>query len=305
MICRSCADIIEDTLFSTRGVISAHVNYFKGMALVEYDPDIITLSGIEAAIEKSGYPAGDNAGINGLLVDIICLLVTSALVFLLLQIKSNPAELITSGSSYFLIFLTGLLTSTHCVAMCGGIMLSQNGGNSPFKRSLLYNSGRALSYTILGFIFGALGTVITYSLKTKSIIFTLAGVLVVFNGLKMWGAFKGFDFLAVSQINPCELVTGIKKNHINSKPFIIGVLTGLMPCAPLYSMWLCAMGCGSPFKGAAIMLVFSLGTLPLMFILGSLKALIPAKYSKYMLRGGAILILAMGIGMMIKGLRLM
>ena len=81
---------------------------------------------------------------------------------------------------YGLLFAVGLLTSLHCIAMCGGINLSQcvtykfneNETNkiTKLKPSLMYNAGRVASYTLIGGIVGALGSVITFSGTAKGIV---------------------------------------------------------------------------------------------------------------------------------------
>ena len=57
--------------------------------------------------------------------------------------------------------MIGVLTGAHCLGMCGGIMLTQN-------NALMYNGTRLISYTIVGAVFGAMGTVISYDTEFKS-----------------------------------------------------------------------------------------------------------------------------------------
>ena len=62
--------------------------------------------------------------------------------------------------SYGMLFIIGLLTSVHCIAMCGGINLSQSiprGGKISFVPALRYNLGRVVSYTATGFVLGCAG----------------------------------------------------------------------------------------------------------------------------------------------------
>ena len=71
-----------------------------------------------------------------------------------------------------ILFVVGLLTSLHCIAMCGGINLSQcvsykfgNDENARFSKlrpSILYNGGRVISYTIIGGIVGTMGSVVSF-----------------------------------------------------------------------------------------------------------------------------------------------
>lgn len=63
-----------------------------------------------------------------------------------------PASLADSGMSYGMLFVIGLFTSVHCIAMCGGINLSQTLqknvseeiSKAMFRNSFLYNAGRVV-----------------------------------------------------------------------------------------------------------------------------------------------------------------
>lgn len=66
--------------------------------------------------------------------------------------------------------LTGLLTSVHCMAMCGGLNLSQSmkcGEQSSWRNSVLYNMRRVCSYTLTGALLGALGSVVSISVEVR------------------------------------------------------------------------------------------------------------------------------------------
>lgn len=316
MICRACSDAVESALYATRGVISAKVSYWKGTAEVEYDPDVTDRDKLSKSIERSGYQA-DERGLNGIVVDIICALLIAALTWQLLRSGMSPvAELMGGGAeiSPGYVFLMGLLTSTHCIGMCGGIILSQttdasslDGGPQRRRRglaaSLSYNAGRTLSYALLGGVFGALGTVITYTAKAKSIVFVMAGLAVALIGIQMLGLLPGLRRLSPEQKAPCALPLRARRAFVG-KPLIIGILTGLMPCGPLYAMWLYSMSTGSFLRGAAAMLCFALGTAPLLLAFGALNSFIPARWTKYMLKLSAVLVCSIGLKMLIKGLML-
>ena len=88
------------------------------------------------------------------------------------------------------------------------------------------------------------------------------------------------------------------------RPLIIGLLTGVMPCGALSAMWLCAMSSGSAARGALVMLVFSLGTVPLLFLFGALQSFLPRGWMKYIVKGSAVLVVTLGLSMLVKGIRL-
>ena len=86
---------------------------------------------------------------------------------------------------YGILFFIGILTSLHCVAMCGGISLSvcvrhkTSGNDSKFvklKPALLYNGGMVIAYTIVGGIAGGLGSFISFSGTAKGIVAIISGI---------------------------------------------------------------------------------------------------------------------------------
>lgn len=273
MICRACEDAIADALLHTRGVISAQAHYWRSRVTITYDPDIVTEGTLRQVLTNTGYPPSAH-GMGGVVVDLICLALVGVLYWglpKLLMLVKVPA--LAENASLGLVFLVGLLTSTHCIGMCGGILLAQTtdtrGVTDRSKRGLIasaaYNGGRVVSYTAVGAVCGALGAVITYTPNIKSMVFTVAGALVLLIGLRM---------------------------------------AGVMPCGALSTMWLYAMSSGSAARGALVMLVFSLGTVPLLFLFGALQSFLPRGWMKYIVKGSAVLVVTLGLSMLVKGIRL-
>lgn len=309
MICRACTDAVSEALLQTRGVLSANVKYYKSIATVEYDPDLVTLEMLEQRIEAAGYETGEK-GFTGWLVDIVCLILAAFLVWFLMVSPLNAVPEATAETGLGYLFIIGLLTSTHCVGMCGGILLGTATGNrrsakrsAPIVAALLYNGGRLLSYTIMGAVFGAAGMVITYTMSVKSMVFTMVGLLVAIIGLNLWGLLPGLRALAPEQSSACGL-SGNARRKFAGRPLIVGLLTGLMPCGALYAMWLIAMASGSAVQGALKMLAFAAGTVPLLVLFGALGAWFPRKWNKYLLKASSVLVTVMGIKMLLMGLKM-
>ena len=208
------------------------------------------------------------------------------------------------NASYLVLFIVGVFTSLHCVGMCGGIMLSQSiaaENKSKFeslKPAIFYNLGRVISYTILGGIVGALGSVFSLTLPFKAGLQVLAGVFMIIMGLNMSGysLFRKFNIkLPWSSCN-------IKKS--GKTPFIVGILNGFMPCGPLQTMQLYALGTGSAIIGATSMFIFALGTVPLMLGFGAISGLLSKDNTKQLVKFGGILIVVLGLIMGNRGLAL-
>ena len=181
-----------------------------------------------------------------------------------------------------MLFIIGLITSVHCVAMCGGINLSQciprsgqtftdNSRFSAFRPAFIYNLGRVTSYTIIGFIVGTLGSAFTFSSTLQGILKLIAGILMVIMGINLLGIFPGLRKLNPGM--PRIFANKIRdKKYSSTNPLIVGLLNGLMPCGPLQAMQIYALSTGNSWVGALSMFLFSLGTVPLMFGLGALSS---------------------------------
>lgn len=189
MSCISCQNKIEKRLKREKGVRTAEVNYAAKTADITYDADEISLAGIKKIIEETGYEVrfrSDNnkfdfermAGFLLVIFSLYALLQMTGILNLLV-----PGQLAETGMGYGMLFVIGLLTSVHRVAMCGGINLSKclpDQGRKTEKKHMLrpaflYNLGRVCSYTAVGFVLGTVGMLIGGGGST--------GLPVVFQGM--------------------------------------------------------------------------------------------------------------------------
>lgn len=328
MTCTSCEMRIENALKKLDGVIEAKALFTSSNVYITYDANVIELNQIIQTIEKLDYvvkkkpdtddisepetkkSAENKMTINQLLGAGIILLALYLVINNTVGFNFIPE--INQSMGYGILFFVGLLTSLHCVAMCGGINLSQcvlykvdNENSSKFSRykpSLLYNSGRVVSYTIIGGIVGAIGSSITFSGAAKGIVAIISGVFMVIMGLNMLNIFPW-----LRKLNPrMPRIFGEKIHGSKGKlgPFYVGLLNGLMPCGPLQAMQIYALGTGSALSGALSMFMFSIGTVPLMFGLGALSSILSGKFTHKMLKVSAVLVIVLGVVMANRGLAL-
>lgn len=322
MTCVNCQNKIERKLRNTAGVKNAAVSYNTGYADITYDSDIITLKDIKAIIKRLDYevlpeseePRPDIGRIVSLLVIIVSLYVLLQQFGILNLLV--PSRLADTRMGYGMLFIIGLLTSVHCIAMCGGINLSQciPQGETPNERSkldtfrpaFLYNLGRVISYTVIGFILGFVGMLIGggsgagLSTLFQGIIKIIAGILMVIMGINMLGIFPWLRRFHLRMPKFLAVKIGRKKAK-SSEPLIVGLLNGLMPCGPLQSMQIVALAAGNPFTGAISMFLFSLGTVPLMLGFGSLVSALSRKFSQKVMSVGAVLVVVLGLAMLSQG----
>ena len=315
MTCVSCQNKIEKKLRNTAGIESAVVSYNQGTAVVAFDTDFVTLKDIETIIGALDYEVlADVKPETNWKRPAAILIIVLAVYMLLRQFGLmdifNLFPTAEAGMGYGMLFVIGLLTSVHCVGMCGGINLSQcipqtamDGSarkSAALRPSFLYNLGRVISYTVIGGVVGALGSVISFTGAMRGIVQLLAGVFMVIMGINMLGVFPILRKFAprIPRVFSSRVNAGKGKSN---SPFYVGLLNGLMPCGPLQAMQIYALSTGSPLKGALSMLLFSLGTVPLMFTLGALSSVLTKRFTHRVMTVGAALVVILGITMFSQG----
>jgi sulfite exporter TauE/SafE/copper chaperone CopZ/plastocyanin domain-containing protein len=321
MTCAHCQSRIEKALQGTAGVSGAAASYNDGTATVTFDERAVTLAALVAAVEALDYAvrsvgaAGERAARRGeqprdMRRAAGFLLAILALAFAFRQLAARGAfPLAEAGMGYGALFIVGLITSLHCAAMCGGISLSQclaPGAGSRFaslRPALRYNAGRVASYTAVGAAVGALGSAVSLSGAFRGAVQLVAGAFMALMGINMLGLFPKLRRFAPRM--PRALARRVDAGQASSKsPFRVGLLNGLMPCGPLQAMQLYALGTGSAARGALSMLLFSLGTVPLMFGLGALSSALTAggrALTRTAMTAGAVLVAALGLTMFAQG----
>jgi sulfite exporter TauE/SafE len=198
-------------------------------------------------------------------------------------------------------FVVGLAGSIHCVGMCGGIVgaLSATARPAPARaviaivpaatvsaalpHVLAYNAGRIGSYMLAGALAGGLAggarsLVALAGVQTG--FYWLANLMLVALGLYLMDAWRGLAVLEQggrvlwqrAQPALAPLMRSLMPADQPHKSFALGALWGWLPCGMVYSALATAMLSGSAADGAAVMLAFGLGTLPMLTGLGLLGA---------------------------------
>ena len=327
MTCVSCESVVKDSLSSVIGVHSVRVDYLSSKATIIYDEAIVDHPKMDYCLKAQGYTLKKK---RSRVKDSLLFIGIFSFVFFLSFIFKmfNTSSIVTSfpiahsGMSYGMIFLIGVLTSLHCIAMCGGINLSQtinpdliqaprtSQENSGYGYKLipafLYNFGRVVSYTLIGVLIGSLGSVFTVSESFRDFILLVAGLFMFIMGMNMLGLFPFFRYFVPRFSATKGEVSG--KKALTKSPLMVGILNGFMPCGPLQAMQLYALSTGSPIMGGISMFLFCIGTVPLMFLLGATGSILSnikgRSFSKKIIQTGAILVASMGVMMVFNSMNL-
>ncbi len=204
----------------------------------------------------------------------------------------------------------GLATSFHCVGMCGPIALSlplqSKNRWMQLLAGLLYNLGRTVTYALMGLAFGLLGEGLS-TLGFQKMVSIVAGTLMIATVFFP----KLFSLTNDANRGMYSLVAGIKrglKHLFTTKSFFglffIGLLNGLLPCGPLYFAVIVSAGTGQVVESVLFMVLFGLGTLPLLLAVTLLGNFVSVSLRNKINNFIPVIMVVMGLLFILRGLSL-
>ena len=167
-------------------------------------------------------------------------------------------------------FIFGLLGSLHCLGMCGPIAfmlpLDRTHPSKKIFQMSLYHLGRIISYGIIGLLFGALGEGLQlFGLQQQLSIFAgiIMIVLVLFPANRALKWRLGAPIYRLVQHVKNKLGKQLKERRSDTL-LTIGLLNGFLPCGLVYMAAIGAVAIGALAASGLYMLLFGLGTIPMM-----------------------------------------
>ncbi|KAB2928468.1 MAG: sulfite exporter TauE/SafE family protein [Dechloromonas sp.] len=181
-------------------------------------------------------------------------------------------------SGYLALFLVGLLGGTHCVGMCGGIVGALSmGAPGRWSMHLAYNAGRIASYVMAGAAAGALGAAslsLEGQMPVRLVLYLLANLMLVALGFYLIGVTRALAFTERAGQHLWRLLQPLTRRFLPARTVAqalpLGLLWGWLPCGLVYSALASSLTAGSAGRGALLMLLFGLGTLPNLLLAGIL-----------------------------------
>jgi sulfite exporter TauE/SafE len=206
--------------------------------------------------------------------------------------------------------------------MCGGLVLTyavKGTEDGPWYRRLVphlaYQGAKIVSYATVALILGGLVALLGRAVDItpfRNWLLVVAGLYMVLLGIGMTGKVKVLRHLTPRP--PKFLVAALSRNRKKASadaadghaslatPISFGLLTGLMPCAPLIAAQASAMATGSPITGATAMVAFGLGTMPLMLIFGFASSLLSRRFQAKLQIVAALAVMIFGLVIFNRGL---
>lgn len=172
------------------------------------------------------------------------------------------------------IFVSSLVGSVHCLAMCGPLV-GLHGGVRTLRLALVHACGRLATYLVLGIAAGTIGHAIDLAGELGTV--QRAATLVAGGLVIAWGGYQlavatGWMRRGTTSATDRSDASGpfigglvrIRRKRPATRAWLVGMLTGFLPCGWLWAFVVAAAGTGHPLLGAAAMLVFWVGTVPAM-----------------------------------------
>ncbi len=201
----------------------------------------------------------------------------------------------------------GFFTGFHCAGMCGPIAvalpLKNDSKFAKFTGAFLYNIGRAITYAIIGFLFGMLGEGLNLAgfQQWVSIVMGTLMILSVFFPALFKNRFElnktAFSFVGNIKFKLRKLFSTPKYGTL----FLIGLLNGLLPCGPVYAAVAGATATGSAAAGAAFMFLFGIGTMPMLLTISLLGNIISGKLRQKIAKLIPVTVVIIGLLFILRG----
>ena len=207
-------------------------------------------------------------------------------------------------------FLLGLMGSLHCIGMCGPIafMLPLDRGR-PALRYLqlgMYHLGRALAYGLIGLVFGLVGKGL-YLFGFQQKLSIVLGLIMIASVLIPARYYKGWKFTRplYRLIGRLQAALGSQLKKRSPDTFLsIGFLNGFLPCGLVYMALIGAMALASAPEGALYMVVFGLGTLPLMSAAALFGKFLKGRWAPALRKAIPVFVALVGLLFVLRGLGL-
>lgn len=207
-------------------------------------------------------------------------------------------------------FVVGLVGSLHCIGMCGPIAIAlpvPNSSNLSFLIGrILYNLGRVVTYSFLGMILGLIGGRIALA-GAQQVVSIVLGVVIIIAVLlpQKYKNYFAQHPLIQKLAHPLKSNIGVLfSKGTFSAMFLIGILNGFLPCGLVYVALAGAIASGDAISGAAVMILFGLGTVPAMFAASVFGKFINIGIRTKIRKAVPVLAIILGVIFVLRGMNL-
>lgn len=204
-----------------------------------------------------------------------------------------------------LIFVGGLLGSSHCVGMCGPLALALGMADSRFtanfRRQLVFSVGRIFTYGFAGALAAFTGLWLKQwswlGVNIQATLAIIGGIALIVLGMATAGILPKakWSWLAPQSCSAAKWMKTLLTSPKLLSAFLSGVFTGFIPCGLVYAFLATAAGTGDVIRGWLVMVVFGAGTIPLLMITGCGGTLLSITGRARVLRVAAWCVMVAGV----------
>jgi len=202
-------------------------------------------------------------------------------------------------------FVLGLSSSFHCVGMCGPLLLAvptRASNNYQWLEIIIYHAARIFTYALLGILVGFAGWRLQVANLQQFFSLTIGVILLIY-------VFAGRFFADASWLLAFNKMIFsffgfAAKQKGQWGTLLLGVANGLLPCGMVYIALTGAMATAKISDAATFMLLFGVGTLPLLFVFNFYGVRLQAAVKQRIKLIAPLLIIIMGLLLILRGLNL-
>lgn len=166
--------------------------------------------------------------------------------------------------------ILGLLSSLHCIGMCGPIaIMLPVGRDNPAQKVfhiILYHLGRITAYSSLGLVFGVIGKGL-YLAGMQQQLSIIAGIIMIVIAMVPEKQFANYNFSKPVYIVISKVKSSLGKQFTktsNTAFYMTGLFNGFLPCGMVYAALFGSIAMQNPMGGIAYMALYGIGTIPMM-----------------------------------------
>lgn len=201
-------------------------------------------------------------------------------------------------SLYLTALVMGFLSGGHCLGMCGPLVLAlpvnERGFSSALANRLLYNSGRVLTYTLLGAVTGLIGAAAALKGFQKNLAYIAGGLLIVVSLLQL-NPVGEIPLLSRAQAWLRERLTRFARKAGAGRFTLLGIANGFLPCGMVAVALMASIAAGKLSEGILFMAFFGLGTFPLMLAASLFGIYLKPRMRRILVIVGPIYGIALGV----------
>jgi sulfite exporter TauE/SafE/copper chaperone CopZ len=289
MHCKGCVTLLTEEYQKVYGVKNVDISLKNGIAKIYYDRIEPSFKEIQKISKKLGYEAYLTKPLkNGILSAgpkqwVISIIIATGLIILYTFLRRagllDFINLSNSSVSFGVSFLIGIVASlSTCFVIVGSVIIAFNEkyNNEENKDSfsnaivpnVLFQSGRVVTFFILGGILGLIGGELNLSGRFVSIYTLIVAAVMLILSINILGISPSLNLGFNMPKSVGRTFSRLKDSRHFIAPLLLGGLTFFLPCGFTQSMQIFALTSGSFTKGALSLFFFAIGTLPVLLITG-------------------------------------